>query len=479
MRHVALGLPALIAAALAATAPPTVASPQTPQRAALDPAGTQSVAGPQTLLFRGVTVVPMRDEQVLAGRDVLVRGGRIERIAPAGSLGSLRGAQVIDGRGRFLIPGLAEMHAHVPGPEQAQYAEDVLLLFVAHGITTIRGMLGHPWHLELRERLERGELIGPRLYTAGPSFNDRSAPDAASATRMVREQHAAGYDFLKLHPGLTPPVFDAIAAAARELGMEFGGHVSEAVGLERVLDARQRAIDHLDGYMQALVVPGCRHGPVAPGLFGVGLTDCAEESLIPAAVARTKAAGTWMVPTQILLEQWAQPPDEAALARRPAMRYVPARIRAQWRDTRDRFLTPQAFGGARGGKFIALRRALLREMHRAGVPIALGSDAPQVFNVPGDSAHGELRLYGEIGLSPYEALRTATVMPARFFGAERRFGTIAEGMDADLVLLRANPLEDLGASRSIEGVALRGRWLGRRQLDARLEALAARAGMSR
>lgn len=431
--------------------------------------------GGRAVLFRDVAVVSMREDGVLAGHDVLVRGGRIERIAPTGSVAPPRGARIIEARGRWLIPGLAEMHAHVPGPDQAQYAEDVLFLFAAHGVTTLRGMLGHPWHLELRERLARGELIGPRLYTAGPSFNDRSTPDPASAEKLVREQHAAGYDFLKLHPGLTPEVFDAIVSSARALRMEFGGHVSEGVGLDRALNARQRAIDHLDGYVQALVPPGCPRGPVAAGMFGIGLTDCADAALIPGVVRRTQAAGTWMVPTQILLEQWVRPPDAEQLARRPAMRYVPAQVRAQWEDARTRFVTPQAFGGARGAKFIALRRELLRELHSAGVPIALGSDAPQVFNVPGDSTHAELELYGEIGLTPLEALRTATVMPARFFGAERRFGTIAAGMDADLVLLRADPLSALRAAREIEGVMLRGRWLDRGRIDAGLEAIAQRA----
>lgn len=431
-------------------------------------------ADTETVLFRNVNVVTMTAPRVERGRDVLVRDGRIERIARSGRIADPPGTRVIAGTGRFLVPGLAEMHAHVPGPKQRQYAEDVLLLYVAHGVTTIRGMLGDPWHLELRGQIERGEVLGPRLYTAGPSFNGKSAPDVATAVAMVREQKAAGYDFLKLHPGLTREVFAAIAATAREVGIPFEGHVSADVGVARALAAGQRAIDHLDGYIEAIADPKCLEGPVAAGFFGIGLVHCAQDERIPEVAARTKAAGTWIVPTQILLEQWARAPDEQALRARAAVRYMPHEVVSQWLKARESFIGMQALSAERAERFIAVRRALIREMHRQGVPIALGSDAPQVFNVPGDSALEELRVYAEAGLGPYEALRTGTVRPAEFFGAADRFGTVREGLEADLLLLEADPLESAGAVRRLAGVMLRGRWLPRSELDARLQALAAR-----
>jgi hypothetical protein len=227
--------------------------------------------------------------------------------------------------------------------------------------------------------------------------------------------------------------------------------------------------------VQALVEPGCLQGPVEAGIFGIGLTDCADAGRIPAIVARTKQAGTWMVPTQILLEQWVAAPTPEALRARPAVRYMPQKVITQWLEARERFVASQAFAGARGVKFAALRRALIRELHRAGAPIALGSDAPQVFNVSGDSVHEELRVYVESGLSPYEALRTATARPAEFFGAAGRFGTIVEGAEADLVLLAGNPLEDVRRTRAVEGVMLRGRWFDRGTLERQLEAVARRA----
>jgi imidazolonepropionase-like amidohydrolase len=438
------------------------------------------------VLFRRVAVVPMAAERIDADRDVLVVDGRIARIAAGGTLRPPPGSLEVDGRGRFLLPGLAEMHAHVPSPppgaaadstaaaDARRYADDVLFLYVAHGLTTVRGMLGHPWHLELREGIARGTAFGPRLYTASPSLNGSSAPDAATAARLVREHAAAGYDFLKLHPGLKRDVFDAIVAAANEARIPFEGHVAEDVGLEHALAARQRAIDHFDGYVQALVDPACVTGPTSAGFFGIGLVHCVDERRIPDVVVRTRAAGTWMAPTQSLLERWALPPSPEALAADPALRYVPPQVLAQWRKARDGFLALQAVGDERARRFVELRRTLLRELHRAGVPVLLASDAPQVFNVPGDSALVELELYVAAGLTPYEALRTGTVNAARFFDAQDRRGTVEEGRDADLVLLAANPLADVRALRRLDGVMLAGRWLPRAELDAGLAAMAAR-----
>jgi imidazolonepropionase-like amidohydrolase len=448
----------------------------------LGPATHAAAAGREPVLFRHAHVVAMTSDRVTEDRDVLVADGRIVRIAPGGAVRPPREAVVIDARGRWLMPGLAEMHAHVPAPAasessnaaQEAYARDVLLLYAAHGITTIRGMLGHPWHLELRERLARGVEFGPRLHTAGPSLNGTSAPDGATASRLVREQRAAGYDFLKLHPGLLPDVFDAIVATAREVGIPYEGHVSDAVGVHRALAARQRAIDHFDGYVQALVDPDCLAGPTSAGFFGIGLVQCVDEARIAPLVARTRDAGTAMAPTLVLLEQWARPPSADELRARPATAWVPPHVLAQWQRARAGFLGLQAVDAARAERFVTLRRRLLREMHAAGVPILLAADAPQVYNVPGDAALAELELYVASGLTPYEALRTGTVNAAAYFGEAGRRGTIEPGRDADLVLLAANPLEDVRAVRRLEGVMLAGRWVPRAELAVRLDALARR-----
>lgn len=427
------------------------------------------------VLFRNATVITLDEPGALERHDLLVLDGRIARIAPSGSVAAPEHGTIVDASGRFLMPGLAEMHAHVPGPQVPGYAEDVLALYVAHGLTTVRGMLGHPTHLELRRRIEHGELPGPRIFTSGPSLNGSSAPDAATAERMVREQKAAGYDFVKLHPGLEREVFDAVVATAREVGIPFAGHVSADVGILHALAARQSAIDHLDGYVEALADESCIDDEPAAGFFGIGRTDCADRARIDPLVAATREAGTWMAPTQVLIEQWASPPSDGALRRRPAYRFASPKDREQWRQARARFEAAAPLAE----RFVALRRELIRQMHAAGVPILLASDAPQVFNVPGDSALAELELYGEIGLPAMDALATGTVNVARFFGQEDRFGRLREGLEADLLLLTADPRADLANVRRLEGVMLRGRWLPRAELDALLDGVAARQATRR
>jgi len=427
----------------------------------------------EAVLFRDVSVVHVEEGRIEPHQDVLVSHGRIARIAATG-MEAPTGATIVDGKGRYLAPGLAEMHAHVPRPPQEQYAYDVLLLYVAHGITTIRGMLGDPWHLQLRERLQKHEVLGPRLYTAGPSLNGNSAPDPERARALVREQAKAGYDFLKLHPGLEREVFDAIAVAAREAGISVQGHVSEDVGLLHALEARQRAIDHLDGYVQALADPDCLRTSPRGRLFGFGVAHCADMTRIPDLVRRTKEAGTWMVPTAILLEQWMRPPSKQELLSRPAVRYLRPSTVERWPEQLDRFVGGATVDEEHARRYVDIVHALIRELHAQGVPILLGSDAPQVFNVPGDSALAELDLYTRAGLTPAQALRTATVNPARFFGDADRFGTVREGLEADLILLGADPLQDIRAVRNLHGVMVRGRWLSREEIDSRLEELAAR-----
>ena len=426
------------------------------------------------IAFAGVNLIPMDRERVLENVTVLVDDGRVTAIGPAGYVELPPATTVVEASGRFLMPGLAEMHAHVPGRRQdSQWQEDVLLLYVANGVTTARGMLGEPSHLELREKIARHEILGPRLFTSGPSLNGNSVDGPDEAGRMVREQAAAGYDFLKLHPGLSRAEFDAIAAAANESGITFAGHVSTDVGLDRALAASQASIDHLDGYLDALV-PESATMPASRGFFGAALVDLADPGGIKALARETQAAGVWVVPTETLMENIVLPTPPETLAARPAMRYVPRATLARWVATKREVLANPDYDPAAAKRFIALRKSLIGALHDAGAGILLGSDAPQVFNVPGFAIHYELEAMVAAGLSPYEALRTGTANPAYFFGLTKQFGEIAIGRDADFILVESNPLEDIGALRRTLGVMVRGRWLPRSELDARLEEVAAR-----
>ena len=417
-------------------------------------------------VFEHVTVIPMDRERVLEGHTVVVRGDRIEQIGPADRVVAPAGARRIDGRGKYLLPALAEMHAHIPGGQASDAEiERVLFLYAAHGVGTIRGMLGHPRHLALRERVRRGEIVGPAIYTSGPSLNGHTVPDAASAITAVKAQKAAGYDFLKIHPGISRAAFDALAATAHEVSIPFAGHVPADVGLERALDARYRTIDHLDGYLEALAGPG------APGseLFGLNLVNRIDETRIPTVVARTKAAGVAQVPTQALLEHWVGPDTPEAMAAWPEMRFVSKGQIAAWSAQKREFT--RSASDADRARFLELRRKLVRQMHEAAVPLLLGSDAPQVWNVPGASIHRELQYLVRAGLSPWAALETGTKAVGQFFGTPDR-GTIDTGRRADLLLLEANPLADITNTSRVAGVMLAGGWLPREDISARLNVIA-------
>jgi imidazolonepropionase-like amidohydrolase len=431
------------------------------------------------VVFTNVGVIPMDRERVLEDQTVLVRGDRIAEIGPATAISAPAGAVRVDGRGRYLIPGLAEMHAHVPVPEAerqvgAGYAERVVFLYLANGVTTIRGMLGHPAHLMLRERLRRHEILGPTLYTSGPSFNGTSAPDPQTARRMVLEQKAAGYDFLKIHPGLSRETFDMLARTADSVGIRFAGHVPAAVGLDRALAARYASIDHLDGYVERLA--GWTPGAGPEGFFGLLLADRVDTALIAELARRTRDAGVWNVPTQALMDGFVSPEDPAVLGRRPAMRYLPKAIVAQWVQAKRSAIAEPTYSAAQAERFIALRGRLIKALHDAGAGLALGSDAPQVMNVPGFSVHRELQAYVAAGLTPYQALATGTTNVAQYFGTADRAGTIEGGKVADLVLLDSNPLADITNTTRIAGVMARGAWVPRAELDRRLAEIAAACG---
>jgi imidazolonepropionase-like amidohydrolase len=412
--------------------------------------------------FVGVNVLPMDRDVVLADQTVVVSGGTIASIAPSGKASVPAGAVRIDGKGKYLMPGLGELHAHIPGGAAPEAdVERTLFLYVANGVTTIRGMLGDPRHLVYRDRVAKGEVIGPRIYTSGPSFNGTRAKTPDLAVGMVVEQHKAGYDLLKIHPGVPRDAFDAMAARADALKVPFAGHVPEAVGLARALEAKYRSIDHLDGYVEALVP-----NPAGSQTFGVNLVAQADESKIPALVKATRAAGTWQVPTEILLVNWLNDEDPNVMAKWPEMKYVAPQTLSNWIKQKQGFAGQ--FPQADRQKLLALRRKLIKALHDGGVPFALGSDAPQTWNVPGFSAHRELGAVVAAGLTPYQALKSGTANVGVYFGTQSTVGTVAAGKRADLVLLDANPLTDIANSSKIAGVMVNGRWLSKADIDARL-----------
>lgn len=419
-----------------------------------------------TTVIVNVNVVPMSSDVVIAQQSVVVVDDKIATIGHVDTIPVPIGAAIIDGTDRFLIPGLAEMHAHVTSTDAWQ-VERLSTLFIANGVTTIRGMLGQPSHLILREQLASGEVFGPRLITSGPSLNGRSVSGAADAERQVREQKAAGYDFIKVHPGLSDVEFLALASTANEIGMPYAGHVPVAAGVRQALDMQMATIDHLDGYFAALL-PASEVGAGGyGGFFDVMLAGVLNAEEIPKIVAATKDARTWNVPTEVLVEQMIDDTPITELTARPEMRYIPAETLARWIASKEAALTERGFDAETAALAIALRRRLILEMHEAGAGLLLGSDAPQFFNVPGFSLHRELAVLVAAGLSPYEAIRTGTVAVSEFLGSNG--GVVAEGRDADLILLDANPLEKIENSKRIHGVMIRGDWYPKTELAERIK----------
>jgi imidazolonepropionase-like amidohydrolase len=407
-----------------------------------------------TTAFVDVNVLPMDSDGVLEKQTVVVRDGRIAEMGPSGKVKVPKDGTAVDGRGKYLMPGIAEMHGHLPpwgGAEvDAKVAADQMFLFVANGVSVVRGMQGHESQLALRQRIEKGEIAGPTLILGSPALNGRAAPDPETGARLAREYKAAGFDLLKILEGLSVETYDAVVAEAKKSGMPFAGHVPNPVGLHHCLDAKQTTIDHLDGYVEAL-------------------ED--DESKIPALVEATRKAGTAVVPTQALWQIFNGTDTPEALAQRPENKYVPASMSAGWAEARKRALAN--LDAKKGARVIALRDKVLKALADGGVLLLMGSDAPQQYSVPGFSLHREMKAMAGAGLSPYTILRSGTYNIALHLGGLETFGTVAVGRRADLILLEADPRKDIAHMERRAGVMMRGEWLPEAEIQKRLEAIAA------
>ena len=439
---------------------------------AAEPASSVGDDGPTTA-FIDVTVVPMDSERIIPGQTVLVRGNRIVEMGSLLEIDVAADATLVDGRGKFLMPGVAEMHGHYPNPEQAEFTEAVLFLYVANGVTLVRGMQGGLSHLPLRDAIEAGEILGPRLFVCAPSMTGNSVQSVEDAERLVREAAAAGFDHLKVHEGLTPDVYATIAAMGREVGITWSGHVSNLVGLYSALDQGQTTIDHLDNFIEAMIDD--RDAVASAGLFDLPqMVAQIDDSKIDEVIAAAVESGAGVVPTEVLWETFLNGRGGTEMiAARPELRYWIQEGRpgvgqgvSQWAAQADQRLAALPAPDA-GEPVVALRRRLIKELYDAGVPVLLGTDSPQVFSVPGFSIHHEMRVMIDSGLTPFQVLHSGTQAVADFYGSVD-YGTVAEGQRADLVLLNANPLDDVGNFADSAGVMVNGRWIRRAQIDARL-----------
>jgi imidazolonepropionase-like amidohydrolase len=406
------------------------------------------------------TIVPMDAERVLGQYTVLVRDGRIVWVGPDSAAQVPDGARTIDATGRWILPGLADMHVHVG-------AED-FPAFLANGVTTIREMNGAPDHLVWRREAREGRLTAPSLIVTGPLNTGEEqrwrhvlvrTPEEGRA--MVREQARLGFDAIKVYDGLSRETYDAIAATADSLGVPLVGHLPREVGLARALEAGQRSIEHVGQIAHAL-----------SAAHGLGSVEPAAMAEIAGQIER---AGAWVTLTLA---------SEEALSRRGTAWYAERLARREvglvdpglsgwWRSLGEG--APDSAAAERRQAYREGVQALVRALRDAGVPVLAGTDTPNPLMVPGFSLHEELAALVEAGLSPYEAVSGATAEAARFAGAEEEFGTIRVGARADLLVVSGDPLADVGVLRRLEGVLLRGEWLPRERLDALVkEALSTR-----
>ncbi|MCI0661751.1 MAG: amidohydrolase family protein, partial [Acidobacteria bacterium] len=304
--------------------------------------------------FVNVNVVPMDRERVIENQTVIVRDGRIVEIGSANKIKVPEGAARVDGAGKYLMPGLAEMHGHIPPPQSPkQYTEAVLYLYVANGITTVRGMLGAPNQLELRDKANRSEIVSPTLYLAGPSFNGNSVNSPEQAISMVRQQKQEGWDLLKVHPGLTRDEYDAMAKTAKEVGIRFAGHIPADVGLIHAIEMGQETIDHVDGYIEYL------NGDAGP-VDGAKLGDV---------VRRTKSAGVWIVPTMALWETLIGYTSFDSLAAMPELKYAPPQQVEQWKTLHRTRLSQPNFDRKKVELVAVNRMRILKALNEGGVRI--------------------------------------------------------------------------------------------------------------
>ena len=398
------------------------------------------------IAIRNVTVIDVEQGRRLPGRTVVIQNGRI---AAVGTAAVPRGARVIDGSGRFLIPGLWDMHVHSPGPSAAR----LLPLYVQHGVTAIRDMGSDAEQLtRWRNAIARGDMVGPRILMAGPILDGPlgfampaehrrwriEVTSAAGAMRVVDSLGDLGVDFIKVHERLSPEVLAAIATRARERGLHAAGHIPTRAGAEAAVAAGLRSIEHLVNV--PVPCPAHERAAVQPRtpferIFG----SCASDDLSPL-YRRFAEAGVWHTPTLVVQRRLALGPGR--VRGDPGTRMIPAEIVQTL--TRVAPIDPPnipAESRRRVERLFQLRLAQVRDMHRAGVKLLAGTDGPIVS--PGWALHEELKLFVQAGLSAAEALRAATIEPARYFSAADSLGSIAVGKRADLVVLDADPLRDI------------------------------------
>lgn len=449
-------------------------------------AGPKAKTRTEALIFTNVNVVSVRDGTIARGMTVVIKRGRISGVAKVGFVGQGHDIQIVNADGKYMVPGLWDMHVHSAFVSPAWDEKVIYPLYIANGITGVRDMGGDPDVLEnRRQRIESGDLLGPRLILAGPFLaggkSDRQTiavntpEDARQAVDAVKKQ---GLDFVKILSNVPRDSYFAIADESAKQNVPFVGHVPYSVSVREAVTAGQKSIEHLTGVLLAC---SSREDELrTQELTALAKRDyLAYEKLSPQIISTYDQARagvlflqlaqshTWQVPTLVWTEANSRI-DDPDLESDPRLKYVPASVRAQWDPAKLRANTSP--GELEALKTEAARDVeLVRTMHSAGVYFMAGSDGPDPYVFPGFSLHDELDWLVKSGSTPLQALQSATLNPALFLGRIDKYGLVEPEHVADLVLLDANPLDDIRNAGKIFGVVANGKYYSRKDLDIMLQ----------
>ena len=408
----------------------------------VDETGAPSTSAASRIAFSNVSLATMEDETILPAQTVLVKDGIITAIGEAGSFSIPANADVIDGSGRYLMPGLVDMHIHaIVGTD----GEKDLLVQLAAGVTSARIMWGGTTHLDWRARIRAGELAGPQLYVASPGLEGNPPYWPASvvvtteteARKAVREQVAAGYDFIKVYNRLQLALYDVIIDEARALDIPVIGHVPRAMSADYAIASGQSTIEHFSGFAPYATTTG-------------GWSGAIDSSKLAGLIEQIRLQGTWNCPTLTVRSRTAS--QVASLRSNPAYSLMSESMQS-WLD--NSLTQPPSFDRTTEGRLL---KALVKALHDADVGLLVGTDAGVQYVYLGFSIHEELANFVDAGLTPYETLRAATVNAADALGESEVAGTVAVGKRADLLLLDSNPFANIANVNRRVGVMAAGQW---------------------
>lgn len=442
----------------------------------------------QSYAIRDVTLIPMDHNISIPHQTVLIENGIISKIGHFGKIKIPKSFTTIAGTDKFLLPGLMDMHAHF-FQEQGEHVNttaEELKIMLANGLTTVRIMAGHPDYLEARSKVRSGQWIGPELYVASPQlvgswpwpeeFKNFEVVDThEKAVEAVKRFKAEGYDAIKLTFMLSREVFNAVVHSAYEIGMKVTGHIGPQVKLPRALQTGMQ-IEHMDEFIDQLLPDTTyNHGESVSDMNlwrpkAWATVPFLDEDKIQGLARKVRDARVYVTPTNhFFFSSFGRGMSDEEIKSSPDFQYIPSSIRGERWRVRKYYQDAIMPAPEHREKYVRVREALTYALWKAGVKLMAGSDSPEWFLVQGFSLHKELEAFTQAGLSPFAALQTATVNPADYLGIGQRKGTVEIGKDADLLLLEANPLEQVEYTRRIAGVFKGGKWYEKASLLKMLE----------